>query len=82
MVPFVLAQPSRAPLVTVASDALEPKRRKDLLFFEERGIDLFGADSSSVTFTKTTVTKSTQTSIPTTDSDETTFEQVDDNDID
>jgi hypothetical protein len=89
MVPFVLAQPSRSSFTVLPSDLLEPSRRRDLNFFAERGI-LFeqnidhNADPTkmSVTFTKTTETKSTQTQIPATDSDEKTYEQVDDNNID
>jgi hypothetical protein len=88
MVPFVLARPSRSAFSTVPSDVLEPSRLRDLAFFAARGIfferDFETADPArmSVTFKYTTVTKSTETTIPTTDSDEKTYEQVDGNDID
>jgi hypothetical protein len=88
MIPFVLAQPSRSPFSTVLSDVLEPARRKEEAFFAQRGISAerngHGLDSPkmAVTFTHTSQTISTQTTIPTTDSDEKTIDQVDDNNID
>jgi hypothetical protein len=87
MIPFALAQPSRSPFSAVPSDLLEQKRLRDLAFFADRGI-FFDRDFDtnqparmSVTLTYTTETKSTETTNPT-DSDEKTFKQVDDNNID
>ncbi|MGO4713587.1 hypothetical protein [Bradyrhizobium sp. 2TAF24] len=78
MLPFILAQESRASGVTAADADLESTHQRDLAFFTARGIDVSDI-SASLTWTKKQVTKSTGTPPegPFIDSDEKTYNEPD-----
>jgi hypothetical protein len=79
MVPFVLAQKSRASFISVSPAALEAYIEEDRAFFAKRGIEALETQAKA-TWEQTKVTKSTATPpfvSPPTDSDEERYNQPD-----
>ena len=77
MVPFTLARPSCAGSVVALPEDLEFRNNRTQAFFKRRGI-LVAGDSEGLTLDKTTVSTSTETTLPLGgDSDENTDTNID-----
>ena len=77
MVPFVFSQAEPDLVVPVSPDERRDWQQADHDFFAARGIEV-GTGPNAALPTTSPVTKSTETTIPATDSDEGTWTTIDD----